>query len=435
MKSGGTHAETWQERLASSPYGHLLADNTFLKTIRTNPKLYFLHCTTSLDTVLEQKRLYASTGCLVGSIYCAAMQQVGSGLLVHNLGSYIFEHEIPRTLKAKGYADRSPSALVIEAQLSITAQGKAVGIDYLNLGSVHLKVLEQTKDTLSTSTYSKLERNCMRQIMSANGFLGMCSRIVERPDQVPDVISFFRELRRSIRHLPILGYFYFEALSEYIVLFSQDERSKRLADSGELNCWGYKEFIFRVRPELLQSFNLANFDPSIQEISHTVDALTDEGSVRLNASQLLVFIHDRVTFLVNTYLLDEKTAPMQALCQDFRAMATYFPQLVGHTVDREIRKIPRRYGEYSALFDAYKAATVWDYWNKAGAAVPFNGILPKGEVGINPCNPGVSCKVFRTQLERHGEELYAFLQEQVDISLVAKLVSPSKTLMGLRQPA
>ena len=41
---------------------------------------------------------------------------------------------------------------------------------------------------------------------------------------------------------------------------------------------------------------------------------------------------------------------------------------------------------------------VWNYWNHNHIAVPFNGVIPKGEIGINPAYP-VEWQFFRGKYE------------------------------------
>ena len=60
--------------------------------------------------------------------------------------------------------------------------------------------------------------------------------------------------------------------------------------------------------------------------------------------------------------------------------------LVGHLIHRELRN----FGRYPSLyfyFDQTKALQIWNYWNHMDIVIPFNGILPKGEIGINPAYP------------------------------------------------
>ncbi len=68
---------------------------------------------------------------------------------------------------------------------------------------------------------------------------------------------------------------------------------------------------------------------------------------------------------------------------------------------REIRFMPR-YRELYHCFEKAKALEAWDYWNREGIATPFNAVVPKGEIGINPVYPRAAVRMWTAALDGQG---------------------------------
>ncbi len=62
-------------------------------------------------------------------------------------------------------------------------------------------------------------------------------------------------------------------------------------------------------------------------------------------------------------------------------------------------------------------------------AIPFNGIIPKGEVGINPAHPGLNYKTYSSKVVRENGHMYLDLKKELDLDIAPKLVDPKFTSM------
>jgi hypothetical protein len=67
-----------------------------------------------------------------------------------------------------------------------------------------------------------------------------------------------------------------------------------------------------------------------------------------------------------------------------------------------------------------------------GIAVPFNGILPKGEIGINPACTGIRYKIHRGKSYYIGSELHVEPAEELAIQIPPHLIHPRRSFMGIR---
>jgi len=423
----------WHQRHDDAPHAHLLWKNNFFELLTSATTVRLLHITTNIETVVKQKTLSSSTGCLIGSVYCTPLFPTRAGLRAHNLGAYIFEHEVPRSIVAKGISNRAPTALIIEVNIPAATSRSIAGVNYLRMGDVHLQAFQKLQHLMTATDVYQLRHRVVRQIQMARPLLDACHNLSHH-NQILTAEYFFELLTRSIHHLPILGYFYFEALTEYIMLFSRDKRSMQSASQGELNSWGYKELVFRACPALLRNFNLGEFRPSLAALIRTVHQLETEGKIAIDPSQFIEHIQQRLSFLVDHCLLNSSPVCLRSLAlMDFDKLAAAAAPLLGHAIDREVRRAGR-YKDFYVEFDALKARQAWSYWNSQNLSIPFNGILPKGEVGVNPTLQE-RCKVYQAAPYHIDGDLYLQPQKRLDVRIIPELVKPQLTFMGLSADA
>lgn len=415
----------------SAPFGDLVKRNSFIELLRSSETVRLLHITTNLAEVKRQKRLFASTGCLVGSIYCAPLFPGPRGLRAHNLGGYIYEHEAQRALRSKKLDSRTVSPLIIEVKLPAHTPQGIVGVNYLRLGAVHMQMFNKLAARLPKHSRTQLEQLICQQIHHVMPFLKICHQISAQGKSY-DPGRFFETLSQTVPHFPMLGYIYFEAITEYIMLFSSDKQSQRLAAQGEINCWGHKEFIFRAQPSLLHSFNLGNFRPNLADIQNVLRQLASEKITNVDASALATYTMHRVSSLVCDCLLNDTD---HLFCShtahyEFDQFTVAAPQLVGNAIDRNIR-VTKDLASFCYEFDTYRARQIWHHWERTNLILPFNGLLPKGEVGINPAHSQLEYKIYDARPVYISDELYIEPTNALDIKIVPELINPSLAFMGI----
>ncbi|MEV6616744.1 NAD-dependent epimerase/dehydratase family protein [Streptomyces sp. NPDC051051] len=109
--------------------------------------------------------------------------------------------------------------------------------------------------------------------------------------------------------------------------------------------------------------------------------------------------------------------------QDFDSLAKAAPSLLGQTIFREMR-ILQRYPQLYLAFEQAKALRAWNYWNHHQIRAPFNGFLPKGEIGVDPAYPA-DCAVWLAETCERGlihpvDELdVAFVPRMADLGMTA----------------
>jgi len=186
---------------------------------------------TDVGTVHYPYASWGSWRCLVGSIYCAPLTPTGEGLRMHNLAAYVLDREAPAFLRRVGRPGATPTPLVFEIDVPHQAYRGLAGIDYLRLGAIHLRIYSLLEYLLSQTERHRLHETITSRTKNSAGFLALASAIAQANTTV-DPERFLRLLHETIPRLPILGYVYFEALAEYLMLHSTSPETRRLAELG-----------------------------------------------------------------------------------------------------------------------------------------------------------------------------------------------------------
>ncbi|MEV0282155.1 hypothetical protein AB0I22_38090 [Streptomyces sp. NPDC050610] len=374
--------DDWRRRLQhETPGGHLLAHNAMTQTLTSGRPIRLLHTTTALDAIRASGQLYASSGCLLAALYCTPLTETPAGLRPHNLGAYLLETK--------------PHTQTLMIEITPTTPAPAKGIDYLRLGRVHLNTYLDHRNFLTETEDLQLRGRTLHQIREAAPFLDLALANASGRRTTPD--TFVDRLAATVPDLPFLGYVYFEVLSEYLMLHSASTETTACAQAGEMNNRLYKRLAFSAVRGMDKLFDLSRFHPGHQRL-HDVIA----GIERSLAPGAAPYTRDRLSHLLTTLALnpDQDAATFTFRDQDFDSLVRTAPSLLGQTLFREMSLL-QRYPQLYLVFEQAKALRAWTYWNHHQIATPFNGFLPKGEIGVNPAFPAL-CTVWLTETYERG---------------------------------
>ncbi|MEU4406207.1 hypothetical protein AB0F88_16925 [Streptosporangium sp. NPDC023963] len=399
----------WRSLHLDTPNGWLLRRNAMLETLTSGQPIHLMHVTTALDAIRSSGQLYASAGCLVGALYCAPLTQESGGLRPHNLGAYLLETK------------HDTRTMVIE----ITPDGPvpAKGLDYLRLGGIHLRTYLNHRAFLTDAEDAQLRRTAVKRVRAAAGFLDVVLATA-CGSSTPDA-EFIDRLAAAVQDLPFLGYLYFEVLSEYLMLHSTAPQTKAYAEaSGEMNNRLYKQLAFSAVASMGRLFDLALFGPNHDQLVHLVGQV--ESGLAPGAAS---YVRRRLPHLFACLALAPSQDAASVTFQgcDFDTLAAAAPGLLGQLLFREMRRL-QRYPQLFPLFEQAKALEVYDYWNTHKIPTPFNGTLPKGEIGVNPASPAVaSCTVWEAETCERG---LLHPVQQLDVIFVPRLTDLRSTALG-----
>ncbi|MFJ9839249.1 hypothetical protein ACIRYZ_02095 [Kitasatospora sp. NPDC101155] len=221
---------------------------------------------------------------------------------------------------------------------------------------------------------------------------------------------------------PFLGYLYFEVLSEYLMLHSTTPETKAYAQLREMNNRLYKRLAFSAVHGMDKLFDLSRFNPGYERLLQLVGQI--EADLSAGVAR---FTRQRLSHLFASVAL----APSQDAASftfgdaDFDALATAAPHLLGQLVFLEMRIIDR-YPQLYLAFEQAKSLEAWDYWNTEGIPTPFNGTIPKGEIGINTAYPRASYTVWTAEACERG---LLHPVDQLDLTFLPRLAELSMTAM------
>ncbi|GAB3474700.1 hypothetical protein [Nocardiopsis coralliicola] len=400
----------WRDFLtAQTPNGWLLHSNALLEMLTSSRPIHLMHTTTYLEQIRASRQLYQAAGCLVGALYCAPLTLDANGLRPHNLGAWLLE--------SKPHTD----TLIFETTSSRPTPTE--GIDYLRLGSLHLHAYLQHRSFLTEEEDARLRGTAVAQVARTATFLdqmlaGACGAALSAR-------QFLDQLTAAIGDVPFLGYLYFEVVAEYLMLHSTSDRTAACAEVGELNNRLYKDLAFNAVDTMGHLFDLALFRPSHDRLCELVGYIEPglvAGVADYTARRLPHL------FACTTLGPDIDTHAATFHQDDFEALSATAPGLMGQMVFRLLRTSPR-YPQLFPIIEQAKATAVSAYWNARQMPAPFNGVIPKGEIGLNIAWPtGVRAWVART--DDHG---LLHPSEELDLTLVPRLADLRETALGRAQ--
>ncbi|WP_327303011.1 hypothetical protein OG730_04935 [Streptomyces sp. NBC_01298] len=391
----------WRQYLESStPNGSLLRRNAMTAALVSGKPIHLLHVTRDIDAIRTSRQLHVSTGCLVGALYCAPLTSQREGLRPHNLGAYLLQTK------------PSTKAMVFEVTPDAPIQPK--GIDYLHLGAIHLRTYQRYQSFLAPAENNQLDRAVLAGLRTGAPFLDLALR--NAVGQHSPSSEFIDQLSDAVAHVPFLGYLYFEVLSEYLMLHSATPETKTCAQVGELNNWLYKRLAFAAVDGMERLFDLARFNPRHHRLIQLIDGI--EPALGPGVAE---YVRRRLSHLFAQTALhpSQDAAAVTFQGTDLNTLQKAAPGLIGQMLFREIRYMPR-YQHLYHCFEKSKALEAWDYWNNEGIPTPFNGVIPKGEIGINPAYPRSAVRVWTARRDGKG---YLHPDEEITAVLTPHLAS------------
>jgi hypothetical protein len=390
----------WRHHLQhSTPNGWLLRHNAMTEALLSGQPMYLLHITRDIDAIRTSRQLHVSTGCLVGALYCSPLTRRRRGLRPHNLGAYL--------LRTK------PSATPMILEVTPDAPMKPKGTDYLHLGTIHLRTFQRYRSFLTPAENDQLDRTVPARLAAAAPFLDLALR--NATGHATAAPEFIDQLSDAVPHVPFLGYLYFEVLSEYLMLHSATAQTKAYAEAGELNNWLYKRLAFAAVDGMDQLFDLSRFNPRHHRLVQLIERI--EPSL---GPEVAEYVRRRLAhlFAVTALHPSQDAASVTFQGTDLSMIQKAAPGLIGQMVFREVRYLAR-YRKLYHCFEKAKALEAWEYWNNEGIPTPFNGFLPKGEIGINPVYPRSPVRIWTAEQDKG----YVHPVEEVTATLTPHLAS------------
>ncbi|MFG3438308.1 hypothetical protein ACGF0J_13785 [Nonomuraea sp. NPDC047897] len=396
----------WRTHLAEeTPNGWLLRGGSLLETLATGSPIYLMHTTTYLKEMRASRQLYQAAGCLVGALYCALLTPEPPGLRPHNLGAWLLANK--------------PHTHTVVFEVAPGGPVAPLGIDYLQLGRVHLHTYRQHRALLTPAEDEPLRREAVERIRRAAPVLDMLLAAARRCTPADRILD---QVAAAVPLVPFLGYLYFETVSEYLMLHSTSLATKACAQTGELNNHLYKHLAFSAVDSMGQLFDLALFHPDQDRLLELVGQIEPD-----LVDGVADYVGQRLPHLFACAVLDpigDATTVIFA-GTDFDTLARTAPGLLGQMLFRLLRASPR-YPQLFPLVEQAKATAASSFWTARGIATPFNGVIPKGEIGLNLAWPA-GVRAWTAEVCERG---LLHPVEEFGVTLVPRLADLRDTALG-----
>ncbi|MFI6182519.1 hypothetical protein ACIA8R_43820 [Nonomuraea sp. NPDC051191] len=388
-----------------TPNGWLMRAGSLLETLASGRPIYLMHTTANLNAIRASGQLYQAPGCMVGALYCVLLTPGPAGLRPHNLGAWLLANKAHRDI------------LIIE----VTPGGPvpAKGIDYLRLGAVHLASYVDHRAFLTPAEDDHLRAAAVQRIRQAATVLDMLVRNACGAATPAD--RFLDQVAGAVPLVPFLGYLYFEAVSEYLMLHSTSRQTRACAEVGEMNTLLSKDLAFAAVDTMGELFDLALFQPGharLRELIGQVEPGLVDGAAE--------YVRRRLAHLFACVALDpSQDATAVTFAQaTFDTLAWAAPGLLGQMVFRLLRTSPR-YPQLYPVFEQPKATGASAFWTAHGIPAPFNGVIPKGEIGLNMAWPA-GARIWTADVN----EGVLHPAEELPLTLVPRLSDLRDTALG-----
>ncbi|MGV9601304.1 hypothetical protein ACWDR1_32055 [Streptosporangium sandarakinum] len=397
----------WRSFLeTTTPNGSLLRFSSLLETLTSGRPIHLMHTTGYLESIRASRQLYQAAGCLVGALYCAPLTPEPAGLRPHNLGTWLLENK--------------PGTRTIIFEVDPGRSTPAEGIDYLRLGEVHLRTYLNHRAFLTPAEDDQLRRAAVQRIRQASGCLD--ALLAAACGTTPPASHLLDRIAAAVTTVPFLGYLYFEAAAEYLMLHSTSRETRACAQAGELNNRPYKRLAFTAVTTMGHLFDLALFCPDHGWLQALIGRI-EPGLVQGAAD----YISRRMAHLFACAALAAGTDATAVTFGEatFDTLARIAPGLLGQMVFRLLRTSPR-YPQLFPIIEQAKATAASAYWNTRGIPTPFNGVIPKGEIGLNLTWPAGA----RAWVADTCERGLLHPVEELHLTFVPRLADLRETALG-----
>lgn len=401
----------WQKYFINkTPMGSLIKSNSTLESIKQNKGLRLIHVTSSLPEIEKNGVIYGSGGALGACIYGVPLRMDGR---LHNFTELLFKYELPNSLKAKKI-NKPINLLEIYLPQENFKEVNLVtsGIDYVKLGILRINAFNNLlrKYIIPKDEEVTLKNAVVKKFNETRTFLELCAHY--DIDSV-DNVTYFILLKRALDTVTHLRAIYFEVVSEYVLLFQNDKFAHQHLSIGELYHWNHKKMIFDLCPILNEKFKLTYFNPQFKNVCFYLKEKSKENCLIASFSKehFYKFLKWRISQYIRLKILDGNPLPTGKIY--FEDIIDYNPSFAGHLIHREIHEI------YS--YEKEIARTLWQYWKKNNIICLSNGILPKGEMGINPAYPNLGYQIFEGTIDKNN----TFKRKrELKVEIIPELINP-----------
>jgi len=388
----------------STPNSTLLQSNILFENLEKHWWFWVLHVTKNRDQIIKSGKMYVSTGCLPYTIYWVPALPWWD---VHNLIEYMLSKEIASQNNEQWLLYIHFNALHQQTNIyNNWFDSRACWNEYYTIiqklsKSNISEVKEQTQELIHQATIHRTDISSELNILSELYYTksNKYNRIIDTYTSLCQKNNFFTWVS-------------LEVLIEYIMLYQDDTRSQYLKQNNEVNNEHYKNIIFSLAPSMKWNFNISHFifDPKQRSDkiieNHCISQFDYEHFIRFISTRIL---HNLTYKILWSELPDDSESLIW--------------NIIYHTAKRN-----EHYAAFQSAFNTERKDFIHTTRKKYNTVFPYNSVIPKWEIWINPHILDWSYDVY-TCYKDQGKLV---LWNKVDIVLTDSLIADNLRSMTAR---
>jgi hypothetical protein len=116
----------------------------------------------------------------------------------------------------------------------------------------------------------------------------------------------------------------------------------------------------------------------------------------------------------------------------FQELCNTHPGLMGHMIRTEIAQ-SSELKDVAYVYDILRANKIRKFWTANNILFPYNAIIPKGEVGINPSFSGLNYQIYEAMIDKASNKVE--IGSKTDIRLANELINPALSTLRFQVKA
>ncbi|MFZ1301855.1 MAG: hypothetical protein WAQ27_04770 [Candidatus Microsaccharimonas sp.] len=381
----------WADLLHDLPLGSLLKNPSGLNT---KGPIDLVHATSKLDIIEATGQLLPGPGCLLSAIYTVPATKIGDDFEVHNYGKDVFNH-----------VDASVKFERLLIELPTLNRERISGLSYLLLGDYYFEIIKNEIDGVNDVAITDFIEELHTLTDSHASFIKLVKeRYIKKHTvtTIEDAAQFIDTVHTTAQSIAVFAFALFEAISQCLMLSSQDETTLSLADRKELHNNLYISLMHDiVTHDFSDRFNAGLFNPSRESLIQALERGNESGLYKVAIDDLLIAIANQLIYLLGGQVCRNEYS------------------LTGHLAYLTILKNDPKSSVY---ITKRTRANTYSFWEKQGIDLVYNATTIKGEIGVNPTLNTSDYSISKLAAQQNDPELVTVT------SILPIIVAPEETL-------
>lgn len=267
------------------PHSHLLKSNAIFSMLKKQNQITLAHQTVGIDQIEKTGCILKSFGCLGKAIYAIPVYEDGRSKQTYNDNFYelVLSHQDAEMM---GKID----TIIIKSRNTTRENGVLFGMNYLRMGK--LIALLSRGWTLHEYENGTIESKVSTLVSSIE------INTLRNPESSTEEV--FDSLSKLGRQSSFFALLYYEAVTQVIMLSSEDEKTIHLSKKGELNAQSFYSVLSTYKTLDSRRFDATDFTPTHGQLLELIDTMNREGVILVDTKLTVKRCAAHVVSIINS---------------------------------------------------------------------------------------------------------------------------------------